>query len=119
MRGKLTSHTFGRRGMLNLIAFISILLSVCTLSSLSAHAQNASRTDNTGCSTSCHSHGQVAATTNPRQEAEDDDKEPTPPVNSWPIVPVNLAVLYLAPVLLYLSISQLTRKMILTTQLRF
>ncbi len=119
LRGRLTSHRLGRQGMLQVIALISILLSVCTFSSLSAHAQSTSRTDSTNCSASCHSHGQATATNNPRQEAENDDKEPTPPIGSWPVVPIDLAVLYLAPVLLLLSVSQLTKKMLLTTQLRF
>lgn len=118
LRGRLISHRFGRRGMLQVIALVSILLSVCTFSSLSAHAQNTSRTDSTNCSASCHSHGQAAATNNPRQEAQDDDKEPTPPIGSWPVVPVDLAVLYLAPVLLFLSRGLFSKEMLLTTQLR-
>lgn len=119
LRGRLSNRIVGRLGMLQIIALIGILLSFCTLISLSAHTQSNSRADNSNCSASCHSHGQTAATNNPRQEAEEDDKEPTPPIGSWPVVPIDLAVLYLAPVLLFLSISQLTKKMHLTTQLRF
>lgn len=107
-------------GGLAVSLLIGGILALCSLGLITAHPADAGGLGSTStCSSACHGHGQHAAANSQSNEENDDDKEPTPPILGWLQIPINLSLLYLAPVLAFLPFSLLYRKMLLTTQLRF
>jgi hypothetical protein len=97
---------------------VSILLFLCA-TGVAAHASNSNQSKASSCSASCHAHGQATIIGAHEDQEEDNKKEPTPPLWSWFQAPINLALLYVAPVFGVLWFVSNKRKILLTTQLRF
>lgn len=103
----------------SLALFVSLILTFCSLVTL-AHSNevNASNSSQKGCNSSCASHGQPATISNLREQNDEDDKEPIPPLLYWQLTPIILSALYVAPFAFFFFVHK--RKLILlTTQLRF
>mgnify|MGYP000159073983 CR=1 FL=1 len=71
------------------------------------------------CSASCSSPGQPVAAANQKENIDNDDKEPVPPLAYWQQQKINLTTLYGAPILAIVPLAILLRKHLLSTQLRF
>ena len=98
---------------------VGAILTVCSLATLSHSSEvTAGSSAQKGCNTSCTSHGQPVAISSLRDEKDEDDKEPTPPLLYWQQIPVSLTALYIAPISYFIFVNK--RKIILlTAQLRF
>ena len=96
---------------------VGLLLLIYSLVALSLHTTN-TQSQNAACSTSCGSHNQPVAAKPQAERKDENDKEPVPPQAYWQQLPINLAVLYVAPVAYYFFVYQ-RKKVLLTTQLRF
>lgn len=112
---KLSRHL----GIFTLALVVGALLMVCSLATLSHN--NEVTTGNSaqkGCNSSCTSHGQPAAISSLRDEKDEDDKEPTPPPNTFLLyqVPVYSYVITLGVIFAYFYWH---RKLLLTSHLRF
>lgn len=94
------------------------LLTFCSLATVARHTAEA-KAQGQNCSTACGSHGQPAAISSQKENKDDDDKEPTPPQHYWQLQPINLSLLYTAPILAFVPLGALFRKHLLSTQLRF
>ena len=105
--------------VITLALVVGAFLTVCSLATFSHTSEiNAGSLAQKGCNTSCTSHGQPAAISSLRDEKDEDDKEPTPPLLYWQQIPINFTALYVAPIVYYLFVHK--RKIILlTAQLRF
>lgn len=118
MVSRLRRNLFG----LSLLVLVTGLLTLCSLGVASPHTSASQRTLGSGekisCGGSCHPHSQTLNTTNPSSQ-EEDDKEPIPPEPIWLQAPVNLSLLYAAPVFTLFIAFYMFRKHLLSVQLRF
>jgi len=89
-----------------------------TLSSIFSESQTTNEVVTT-CSGSCHSHTQVSGTNRFEDQKDDDDKEPTPPLDHFSAQTASLIALYTAPIVTVIALFLLYRKHHLSTQLRF
>ena len=91
-------------------AFLSFTAFSAHTAAVSSQGQN--------CSSACNSHAQPAAVGSQKENKDDDDKEPIPPIAYWQQTEINLEILYTLPVLAVVPLSLLFRKHLLSTQLR-
>lgn len=105
-----------------LLLLITGLLTLCSLGLASPHTGasqvSSSTTDTVNCGGSCHPHSQVLSASNILNQ-EEDDKEPIPPEPIWLQAPINLSLLYTAPLFTFFIAFYIFRKHLLSTQLRF
>lgn len=103
-----------------LLGIASLAIIIATTPTVT-HSVQQEKTGSTivNCVTSCTSHSQLAVVNNQKVKEEDDDLEPTPPVATWPLSPVNIKFLYLAPLIFAIWVAYKSKKILLTTQLRF
>lgn len=93
-----------------LFAFLTFTVSSVHTAASNAQGQN--------CSSTCTSHAQPAALGSQKENKDDDDKEPIPPIAYWQQQEIDLANLYVVPILALVPLSILFRKHLLSTQLR-
>lgn len=96
---------------------VGAVLTVCSIAVVAAHS-NDGKAVSASCSLSCHPHGQHIAINGLASEQDEDNKEPAPPSATWLKTPLNLALLYIAPLAASLRLVHKQHKLLLTTQLR-
>jgi hypothetical protein len=106
---------FAKRAFLGLLMISSIVFTGAY-----AHA-NMTQTNSAmaNCQSSCTSHAQLLATNSQTKHDENDEKEPSPPLFSWIKQATDLSLLYGTFVFTAYWIFSKSRKVHLTTQLRF
>lgn len=101
------------------VALLGIALVSCSAAGIGMHAVSANNLNSNNCSSTCSSHGQHVAVNSQLNNKDEDDKEPAPPAIFWPQLPVNLALLYVIPLIMVTWFLAHKKKLLLTTQLRF
>ena len=101
-----------------LTLLLSSLFAFLAFTTFPAHT-TVSNIQGQNCSSTCGSHAQLAALGSKKENKDKDEKEPTPPPAYWPQQGLNLASLYVIPILALVPFSILFRKHLLSTQLRF
>ncbi len=99
------------------VFLVGLFLTFCSIATFSAHG-NSVKSAKAGCSISCHSDGQHSGTNFQKREVDEDDKEPTPPLFTWPQVSADLGLLYILPLFAALWFGYQRNNLHLTSQLR-
>lgn len=97
--------------------FAGGLLTLCLLDSAPSQHQPNSRSAALGCASACGSHSQPAPFGVPA-DFEARYKEPLPPLPTWPQPPINLSLLYIAPVLAATAFAYGLKRQLLSVRLR-
>jgi hypothetical protein len=105
----------GHTSKLTAILFFGVFLALYSIATFSIHGNSVK----SGCAISCHSDGQHAGISNQKKETDEDDIKPTPPLLTWPQVPVSLTLLYILPSFAVLWFASKRNEIHLTTQMRF
>lgn len=100
------------------IFLVGVVLMLCSVAALATHTASSSAS-NISCNTSCHAHGQSPTGVNSTDQKDEDDKEPVPLQSIWLQIPINLMLLYVAPIFAVLWYVYKRKEIHLTTQLRF
>lgn len=100
-----------------LTLLLGSIFAFLAFTTFSAHT-TASNTQGQSCSSACGSHAQPVALGSQKENKDEDDKEPIPPIAYWQQQEIDLASLYVIPILALVPLSILFRKHLLSTQLR-
>lgn len=102
--------------VLSAVALVGSFLTICSLTTFSAHATESNR-QTRSCGSSCTPHFQVTSQ-GVQHQIDEDDKEPTPPFYAWQ-GSINSLTLYIAPVIVIGLLGFRLKEFLLSTHLRF
>jgi hypothetical protein len=100
-----------------LTTIVGVVLTVCSLVSLSGHTSS-SLTTKQDCTVSCNTHAQAGTSVQSNYSEEDDD-EPVPPALSGLTDAASLLLLYSVPTTVLWLVFGKSKKHHLSTQLRY
>ncbi len=105
--------------LFSLALLVGVILTACSLAMLAHNSESSSGTSSIkDCSSSCSSHTQPSAIVGLKDDKNNDDKEPTPPLLTWPQGPFSLAALYI-PFVAYFFFVNKRKIPLLTGSMRF